>query len=184
MTHPTVARFLNQLKGVKGSGAKYTANCPGHDDKDRHLSITVEADKILLHDHSSHGCTPETICKAVGLTLQDLFLTDNPPARPIPQPKAKQRGKVVKETVWRISEDGDPDTIDHVRLDWEDGSKTFAWRRGGKDGLQGLPVPDLPLYRATPTLALGPDWVITEGEKSADAVAAMGYEAYATVTGA
>jgi hypothetical protein len=72
----------------------------------------------------------------------------------------------------------------HERHDDPDGSKRFTWRRpDGAAGLNGTSIASLPLYRVD-KLGAGPYVVVCEGEKSADALAAVGIPAVATVTGA
>lgn len=72
----------------------------------------------------------------------------------------------------------------HERHDDPDGSKRFTWRRpGGATGLNGTPIADLPLY-GIEQLGAESIVVIVEGEKSRDALAAIGIPAVATVTGA
>lgn len=76
---------------------------------------------------------------------------------------------------------------EHVRTDFEDGSKSVMWRRPGLgDGLHGLPIAELPLY-GTERLAglhVGRTVIVTEGEKAAEALWHLGANAVGTVTGA
>jgi hypothetical protein len=72
----------------------------------------------------------------------------------------------------------------HERHDGPDGSKRFTWRRPDRTvGLNGTPIADLPLY-GIDQLGAESIVVIVEGEKSRDALAAIGISAVATVTGA
>lgn len=72
----------------------------------------------------------------------------------------------------------------HERHDGQDGSKRFVWRRpDGAVGLNGTPIADLPLY-GVDQLGAESIVVIVEGEKSRDALAAVGIPAVGTVTGA
>lgn len=74
----------------------------------------------------------------------------------------------------------------HARTDRPDGSKAVTWLLApGLGGLGGHHLEDL-VYLAQPLtlLALGEPLVVTEGEKSADAVAAAGHWAAGTVCGA
>ena len=64
--------ILAKFPGAKKSGTGYVAKCPGHEDGTASLSISAGDDgRTLLHCHA--GCTPQTICAAIGLTLADLF---------------------------------------------------------------------------------------------------------------
>jgi hypothetical protein len=71
--------FLSRFRGVKRSGAGYSALCPSHDDHRNSLSINVDRGRILVTCHARRDCTHETICAAAGLEVKDLFL--NPPSR-------------------------------------------------------------------------------------------------------
>lgn len=79
--------LLDRLKGVKAGGSGWTAQCPGHPDKEPSLSISEADDKILLHCHA--GCSPEAILDAVGLKMADLF------TKPLPHPRDTK--KIVAE---------------------------------------------------------------------------------------
>ena len=74
----------------------------------------------------------------------------------------------------------------HIRIDLAKGKKKFTWELpdGTKD-LAGRPVKTLPLYRSETLRALKPGAVVivTEGEKAADALAALEFDAVGTVTG-
>jgi hypothetical protein len=75
----------------------------------------------------------------------------------------------------------------HVRIEAADGSKRFLWEQvDGTPGLEGRPVASLPLYgvwRLADMRADNPVY-LTEGEKAADTLVAIGLLAVATVTGA
>jgi hypothetical protein len=75
----------------------------------------------------------------------------------------------------------------HVRIDFPDKSKSFAWEQpNGTRGLSGTPVADLPLY-GTELLSSLPDGsqvIVTEGEKAANALRNAGIPAVGTITGA
>lgn len=64
--------FLDKLHGVKRTGKGHIAFCPAHDDrKNKSLSITEAADRILINCHT--GCSPANVAGAMGLDLSDLF---------------------------------------------------------------------------------------------------------------
>jgi hypothetical protein len=71
-----IQEILARLKGVRRSGDGWTAKCPAHEDKKPSLSISQRDGKILVHCHA--GCTVESICRALRLTVSDLFLDDRP----------------------------------------------------------------------------------------------------------
>ena len=75
----------------------------------------------------------------------------------------------------------------HQRKDNPDGAKDVLWRRpDGTAGLNGTPVESLPLYgiHRLDGWPEGESVVVTEGEKAADALTAIGIPAVGTVTGA
>lgn len=78
------------------------------------------------------------------------------------------------------------DRIEHVRLDYTDGTKRMWWQRNGESGLGGLLVESFPLWGAEILKNLPPDlWVVVaEGEKARDALFRAGIPAVGTVTGA
>ena len=63
--------ILDKLKNMKEHGDKYTALCPAHNDKTASLSISEDSGKILIHCHA--GCSTESIVRALGLKMSDLF---------------------------------------------------------------------------------------------------------------
>src|SRR5215217_3353225 len=62
----------------------------------------------------------------------------------------------------------DSDPITHVREDLSTGEKRVWWERGGRSGLRGVRVADLPLYGAT-QLNGALDVIVVEGEPATDA---------------
>ena len=68
-----IHQLLGRLDGVKGGrDGKFTARCPGHDDKHSSLSISEAGDKILVKCHA--GCAVEDILKPLELRVADLFM--------------------------------------------------------------------------------------------------------------
>ena len=75
----------------------------------------------------------------------------------------------------------------HIRIDLAKGKKTFTWELpDGTKGLGGRAAKTLPLYRSETLRALKPGAmvIVTEGEKAADALAALEFAVVGTVTGA
>lgn len=105
------------------------------------------------------------------------------PSEPAPE---GPRPTVVRTCRWLIATiDGEP--IEHVRDDFDDGSKKMRWERGGKNGLRGLRVADLPLYGAD-EISTAKGVIIVEGEQARDALQPIareiGLAVVGTVTGA
>jgi DNA primase len=97
--------------------------------------------------------------------------------------------RVVRRTVYPIAGLNGQVIAEHVRIDFDDGSKSIAWRRPGcspEAGLAGLALTDLPLYgtERLARLEVGRTVVVTEGEKAAESIWRLGGEAVGTVTGA
>ena len=92
MTTDPVQSLLDRLEGVKPAGPDtWSARCPAHDDAHASLSVSRGDDgRALVHCHA--GCTPEAICKAIGLELRDLFPRKAEGAKPARDGKAKGPG--------------------------------------------------------------------------------------------
>jgi len=83
-----IKRVLGKLKGVKHSGAGWTAKCPGHGDNENSLGVDVIDGKVMLKCHA--GCDTEGVVSAMGLELKDLFSDE--PLAPEERPQ-KQESK-------------------------------------------------------------------------------------------
>jgi hypothetical protein len=67
-----VTEFLSHLEKVKKTGKQWEAECPAHDDHEASLSVSVGDDgRVLVNCFA--GCTAESIVAALGLSLKDLF---------------------------------------------------------------------------------------------------------------
>lgn len=73
---------------------------------------------------------------------------------------------------------------EHRRQDLPNGKKNIPWFIDGIMGLDGMKLPDLPLYGYERLTSEDEEVVITEGEKAADALLGRGVCAVGTVTGA
>jgi DNA primase len=81
-----ITALLPRLQGVKKTGSGWMARCPAHDDRTASLSISEGSNgRTLLHCHA--GCTVESICAKLDLTLADLF-----------PPKDTRNGKRIAAT--------------------------------------------------------------------------------------
>ena len=89
----TAPELLSRLDGVKSRGTgKWSARCPGHEDKSPSLSIT-EGDKGLLLKCWA-GCELTAITRKLGVEIKDLFydgLSDPRQRREAMQRRAKDR---------------------------------------------------------------------------------------------
>jgi putative DNA primase/helicase len=75
----TTPQLLERLQAVRRNGSGWIARCPAHEDRNPSLSVNEKDAKLLLHCHA--GCTVESICAALSLTVSDLF-TDPPNSTP------------------------------------------------------------------------------------------------------
>jgi len=156
------------LKGVKpGKDGQFTALCPGHDDRNRSLSIKQTDGKLLLKCFA--GCETAAILKPLGLVTKDLFLNGH-------KPKAEQR---VIEAVYHY------DGFEVVRTN----PKGFYQRRpDGKGGyINNLKGITPTLYHADElpeAIAAGKTIYVVEGEKDTDNVRKLGMAATCNPMGA
>jgi hypothetical protein len=75
-----VDRILAQLQRSRPkTNGGWTARCPAHEDHNSSLSIDVRDGRILLKCFA--GCDAESIVRAVGLTMADLFDEQTQPVR-------------------------------------------------------------------------------------------------------
>ena len=152
---------LQRLQGVKGGGGQWSARCPAHDDKRQSLSISQGKDgRVLLRCHA--GCSVESICANLGISVKDLFGENQP----------KERPQVVATYTY-------PTGAQKLRYS----DKRFSWRHpDGKGGWEynrkGVPHS---LYVAG---ELSGVVYVAEGEKDADSLHKLGYDAVSGEDGA
>lgn len=71
-TTPLANVILNRLRSVSRSGKGWKACCPAHEDTNPSLSVVIgDNGRALVHCFA--GCPPESIVKALGLEMADLF---------------------------------------------------------------------------------------------------------------
>ena len=172
-----VEDLLSRLKNVKAyCDRRWMASCPAHDDERPSLSIKLTDDGTkLLKCHE--GCQTDDIVKAVGLEMKDLF-PDKGGAK-VRDFEARivttcqytdESGKLLFETV-RLRDPKD------FRQRRPDGSGGWVWDL--KDVRRVL-------YRLPEVIAadVGTSIFITEGEKDADWLSALGLIASTNPLGA
>lgn len=92
---------LGRLKGVRRSGAGWSAFCPAHADRlKRSLSVRWVDNAILMYCFV--GCTIQAICAALGLRIADLFIP-GATVNPVLQWSLEQRRAYARD-IWRHSE--------------------------------------------------------------------------------
>lgn len=165
------AQGLAEALGGNRSGDGWLARCPAHDDRKASLSLRDGERGVLVKCHAS--CAREAVIAA----LRERGLWSAPSTR-ASSAASRRTEHVVRDAA------GTPVAV-HVRLDRPGGKKVWWQRPDGTRGLGGLRLPDLPLYGCERlATAPGAPVVLTEGEKAADALHAIGVLAVGTVTGA
>lgn len=160
-----VNEILHRLQGVKGGSGQWSARCPAHDDRQNSLSVAVGDDgRILLRCHA--GCGVETIAGALGLSVKDLF-----------EDKPKERPPVVGTYDYR------DDTGKLLAQKLRRADKSFTWRQpdsrhGWIYSRKGVP------HRLYVAGTLDGVVYVCEGEKDADNLHKLGYDAASGADGA
>ena len=172
--------ILQRLQNVRGSSGLYMATCPAHDDRHASLSIGQGKDgRILLKCQA--GCATEEICSALGITMRDLFAEPDgtlPVYDAAPAKKQKEPPSPIIATYDFKDNSGNVIAQKLRRAD-----KSFIWRRpDGKGGWiwnrQGVPHR---LYVAGDLEGLV---FVAEGEKDADTLHSIGFNAASGADGA
>lgn len=165
-----IDHVLSRLSDVTRTASGWMAKCPAHDDRKPSLSIRLgEGGRILLHCHAS--CEFEAVLGAAGLTVADLS-----PGTPRRQ---RRRSRIVATYPYR-GMDGEL-LYEVVRLD----PKGFRSRRPAGSGRTQWSLGSVGrvLYRL-PELHDQEVVYVVEGEKDADALAALGLATTCNVGGA
>jgi hypothetical protein len=163
---------LARLERVKRNGTGWDAACPAHHDRDPSLSVGVgDEERVLLHCHA--GCSTAEILEALGLRESDLFSSNG--------------HKAERAIVSRYDYlDAEAHLVYQVvRF----APKEFRQRRpDGRGGwIWNLKGVERVLYRlpdVRTAVAAGGRVYVTEGEKDADAAAALGETATTNPGGA
>jgi putative DNA primase/helicase len=206
---PSVSLVLAKLGVTPTDAAQYSARCPAHDDATASLSIGVRKDGTIgLHCHA--GCSADEVCSALGLSVADLFPRKATPKRAAKRKAAARVAKPLtaaeleeaRQAAKRLGPGSFSGFVLAAIYSYRDANgKTWGWRaryenKTGKkqikpfhhDGsdwvLKEAPVPrkGKPLYRLPEVMASEGPVFIVEGEKCADALAAIGISA--TTSGA
>lgn len=141
---------------------KGLVHCPAHDDRSPSLSVEDRDGKTLVKCFA--GCSQDAIIGAI--RSRGLWKSN-----PSPKPKANRREWVIRDFEGR-------EVAKHIRNDLPNGRKEMPWEPKGAK-------PRELLYGAERLRELsdGSTLILCEGEKSADAVRALGVEAGGTVCG-
>ena len=165
--------FPAQPRRKAGNG--WLVICPAHNDKNPSLWVTPSKNPAFIADWTCQaGCSPKAVLLAIGLTWDDMRCNSHKPSEMV---------RRQEHTIRNASGDL---MATHIRLEYDNGEKSFLWERNGVSGLGRLKVADLPLFNSEKiSKHLGNDQcVISEGEKPAAALENLGILSLGTVTGA
>jgi KaiC/GvpD/RAD55 family RecA-like ATPase/5S rRNA maturation endonuclease (ribonuclease M5) len=175
--------FVSRFEGLKKTSSGYVVKCPAHDDGSPSLSISRAKDGgVVLKCFA--GCTAESVVSSLGLTMKDLFVSEPartfiPPKKTTPKATTAQEKPII-EKVYSYQDATGKEVYQALRMK----PKSFRQRHlvGGNwvwnmDGVERV------LYRLPDILLSKTVWIV-EGEKDADNLAALGFEATCNVGGA
>ena len=203
ITNPVGSRPLDRVLAglerhgshIKGSGRRFDAQCPAHEDRNPSLSIKDTDDRVLLKCHA--GCATEEVARALGLEMADLFERDDGFAADL---EKQRRRSDEREPVARMARPAQPTKTHYpyydehgtllfetVRTEGPSG-KSFSVRSPlGSSWTSGMAGADPIPYRLPEVLravASGAPVFVVEGEKCADALASLGLVATTAPFGA
>jgi hypothetical protein len=178
MTVPDTSAFDRVLAALaavtgytpRGSNGSRQARCPAHPDRNPSLSVSKEADRVLVN--CNRGCPIEAVLAALNLEPRDLFDTPK-------EPTAKPRK--VAEYPYTDEERRILYVIERLEPGYNGAPKTFLTRYPNGKGDRRV------VYRLTDVMAAAVDGrtiYLVEGEKDADRLAALGHTATTSVHGA
>jgi 5S rRNA maturation endonuclease (ribonuclease M5) len=175
MSDSPIDLLLSRLQGIRKTTAGWDALCPAHDDHEPSLGIAVGDDGTVLLKCRSHGCSAGAICQAVGLTLRDLFPSQN----------GKPKMNIIAE--YKYVDANGRLLYQVVRLD----PKDFRQRRpdpkskgGWTWNLKGVQRVLYRLPQVRKAVIGGQTVFVVEGEKDADNLARLGLAATTNPGGA
>jgi putative DNA primase/helicase len=160
----TFEDFVARFRAVKRIGdreVKVRCPLPAHRDSDPSVTIKLAGDRLLLYDHA--GCRREDVVAAVGCSMADLFVSNG---------AGPSRSKIVK--VYRYTDELGELLYESCRLE----PKSFRQRRPDDRGGHVWSLRDVRRvpYRLQ-DLQEQALILVTEGEKDADNLWALGLAA-------
>lgn len=173
-----IESFLSRLHGVCPISGGWQACCPAHDDRNASLSVS-EGDngRVLVHCHA--GCTVEQITEALGISVKDLFLSDNGNGKR----GCLKKGKLI--ATYNYTETDGTLSYQVCRYD----PKRFVQRRPDSKGgwvynLKGVKPLIYRLPQVISVIKSGCDLFIVEGEKDVESLEQLGLVATCNSGGA
>lgn len=161
--------FLEKLEGVRPAGTGYVGRCPSHEDREASLGVAEGDEGLLVSCHA--GCATQDVLYALGLTFKDLFFNSVNHAEP--------------EAVYSYTDENRAELYQAVRFP----GKKFRQRHLGEDGewvwnLDGVRRVLYNLPAVLAAIAAGETIYLTEGEKDAESLRAVGKAATCNPMGA
>lgn len=171
----SIDEFLDKLEDVRPVGNGYEAICPAHEDQAPSLGVAEGDNGILLTCRA--GCKTEDVVRALGLQMRDLFPTKKTSGEP--------------EAIYTYEDEEGNELFQSVRFP----GKKFRYRHfdpfqpatDGEAWVWSMDGVRRVLYRLPQVLTAvreGKTIYITEGEKDADALDALGKTATCNPMGA
>lgn len=175
----TAERFATLVREARRSGAGYVARCPAHDDEHASLSFADGNRGLVVKCHAGAGCSVARIAAAVKLRVADLFADNGGRARGDSHVVAEYEYRDEHGELLFVVERREPKTFRQRRPDGRGG---WAW---SLDGVRRV-LYRLPELRAAMSGAPAGtrEALIVEGEKDAEALAALGIPATTNAGGA
>lgn len=194
----TYEDFISRFEKKKRGGYGFMLVCPAHEDSPKSPSLCAWAgdnSNVMLKCFA--GCTNEKVVSALGLKMKDLFAKERavqftpPPVRESKNDPTP--AKPVIEKVYPYHDITGYEVYQAVRLmpksfrqrhrnpEWEDAAPDC--KPAGKEWLWTMDGVTRVLYRLPKITASETVWIV-EGEKDADNLVALGFEATCNVGGA
>lgn len=195
MARNAIDRVLDALRSVgkppKQVGDDWLACCPAHEDSTPSLSISIGRDgRALIHCHA--GCATTAVLQSLGLTDADLFNHEEQPQAPQKPPKhfpsleaAIASNAYLGQHTAVYPYHSETGEVIGAAVRWDiDNKKTIRpIARNGLGWKVGAMPDPRPLYRLPEVLRERDTIYIVEGEKCADALAAIGLTATTSAGG-
>lgn len=149
-------RVLEKLN-AKRVGSSWMAHCPAHEDRTASMSLAFENGKILYHCHT--GCSQESLLEKLSLKPIEIAAYDY----------TDEEGKLLYQVV-RL----EPKSFRQRRPNTNGGEGKWTWKIGDVRRV---------LYKLK-EVSQAQIVIVTEGEKDADTISALGYVATTNAMGA